>query len=294
MTIYQQGALNTNALYAPGVYTQIAAPTTSYIQGVSSDMLGFVGVASWGPVNSVQPVGSASDALQYLGYQTVRKRDLATACAIALSLGATDLYTVRVTDGTDVAASIAIKDTAGTPVTGLTLTAFYSGTVGNTLTASVAAGTAASTYALTIARPGFTGEVFDNIPGTGATLWANMVSAVINGISNQRGPSALVIATIGTSTALPNTSTTYTLTGGTDGVTSVTDTMQVGTDGTSTTRTGMYALRGSGVMTGALVDHTDYTAWSTILAFGLSEGIFFGQAGAVPVVHDRLDQPQHG
>ncbi|MBB3213431.1 hypothetical protein FHW67_002723 [Herbaspirillum sp. Sphag1AN] len=281
MTIYQSGQLNQAGLYAPGLYTQVVPPTTSYIQGVNSNLLGYVGIASWGPVNSPQLIGSPTDALNYLGTQTVRKRDLATAAAIALSLGANQMYTVRVTDGTDTAAAIPLVDTAGTPVTGATLTAFYTGIVGNTITASIATGTQASTYKLTINRPGFSGETFDNIPGTGATFWANLVSAVNNGISNQRGPSQLVIATIGTSTAVPNTSNSYTLTGGTDGVTSITDAMLVGADGTSTTRTGMYALRGSGVMTAALVDHTDSTAWSTILAFGLSEGIFFGAASAV-------------
>jgi len=279
MTIYQSGQLNAAGLYAPGLYTQVVPPTTSYIQGVNTNLLGYVGVASWGPVNSPQLIGSSTDVSQYLGAQTVRKRDLATAAAIALSIGAAQMYTVRITDGTDVAAAIPLLDAASTPATGATLTAFYTGIVGNKLTAAITAGTKAGTYKLVINRPGFSGETFDNITGSGATFWANLVSAVNNGISDQRGPSQLVIATVGASTTTPNITTTYTLAGGTDGVTSITDAMQIGVDGTSTTRSGMYALRGSGVMTAALVDHTDSTAWSTILAFGLSEGIFFGADG---------------
>jgi len=281
MTIYQNGQLNAAGLYAPGLYTQVVPPTTSYIQGVNTNVLGYVGVASWGPVNSAQLIGSPTDVKQYLGLQTVRKRDLATAAAIALSLGATQMYTVRITDGTDVAAAIPLLDTAGTPVTGATLTGFYTGVEGNKITAAITAGTKASTFKLVINRPGFSGETFDNITGTGATFWANLVSAVNNGISDQRGPSQLVIATIGTSSAAPNITTTYTLTGGTDGTAAITDAMQIGIDGATASRSGMYALRGTGVMTGALVDHTDSTAWNTILAFGLSEGIFFGVASPV-------------
>jgi phage tail sheath protein FI len=286
MTIYQNGQINAAALYAPGLYTQVVPPTTLYIQGVDTNLLGFVGIASWGPVNSPQLVGSPSDALQFLGTQAVRKRDLATAVAIALSIGANQIKTVRVTDGTDAAATIAVQDSAGTPATGATLTAFYTGTEGNKITAAITAGTKASTFKLTLNRPGFSGESFDNIGGTGLAFWTNLVSAVNNGISDQRGPSQLVIATVGTSTATPNVTSTFTLTGGADGAASITDTMMIGIDGANSTRSGMYSLRGSGVMTAALVDHTDSTAWSTILLFGLQEGIFFGQASAVGISTD--------
>jgi hypothetical protein len=279
MTIYQAGQINPLAMYAPGVYTQIAQPSTSYIQGVQTNALGYVGVASWGPVNSPVLSGSTGDAQNNLGPQTVRKRDLATALAIANMLGANNVQSVRITDGTDVAATALLKDTAA--ATGATLTAFYTGIVGNTLTAALTAGSKASTTKLTISRPGFTPEVYDNIVGTGAALWAALVSAVNNGISNQRGPSQLAVATIGASAVAPNLTATVTFAGGTDGDASVTDAMQIGADGTSTTRTGMYALRGSGVMTAALVDHTDPTAWNTIQPFAMQEGIFFGEAGSV-------------
>jgi len=280
MTIYQDGAINPSSIYAPGVYTQIIAPKNLTIAGVQANILGYVGVGSWGPVNSPVVIGSASEISQNVGAVTVRKRDLATALTIALSLGATQLRSVRVTDGTDVAAQGSLVDSASTPATGATLTGLYTGIIGNGITASIATGTKASTYKLTVNRPGFTSEVYDNIAGTGATFWANLVSAVNNGLSDQRGPSNCVIATVGTSTATPAVGTSITLSGGTDGATGVTDSSLVGVDGATNARTGMYALRGSGAMTGVLLDHTDTTAWSTIGAFGLSEGIFFGGAGA--------------
>jgi hypothetical protein len=278
-SISQAGQLNVTALTTPGVYLQIQPPPT-IINGVATNLLGYVGVGSWGPVNSATLIGSSNDQANWLGSPQVRKYDVSTAVQVALAAGANAIKYVRVTDGTDVAASCLVKDTAGT-VTGLTLTALYTGTIGNTLTAAITTGTAPSSYKLTLARPGFTAEVFDNVTGTGAALWAAFVSAVNNGLSDQRGPSQLFVATVGSSTAAPSTSATFTATGGTDGTGTITDTTLVGVDGTSTTRKGMYALRGSGVQVGALVDHSDITAASTILAFGLAEGIYFGIQGAV-------------
>lgn len=281
MPVYQIGSLNTAALSAADLYVGIQAPKTRYINGVPSDGYGIVGIASWGPVNSPVLIGSDTDLAQYFGAQQVRKYDLATAVSIGLQIGATNLRCVRVTDGTDVAASIALKDVATTPATGMTLTAKYTGTRGNSITANISTGTAVGSYKLTVYLSGQTPEIYDNITGTGATLWANLVSAVNNGITAVRSASQIVVATIGTGTALPNTSTTYTLTGGTDGATTITDAVLVGTDGTSTTRTGMYALRGTGVQVGLLHDVTDSTQWPTMNTFGISEGVYmFTQAPA--------------
>lgn len=272
MPVYQLGALNTAALYAPDVYVQIVPPRTKYINGIPTDILGIVGIASWGPKNSPTLVGSVADAQRMFGVQQTRKYDVATASAISFLVGAQNQRIIRVTDGTDTAATKAIMDVNGTPAIGCTLTAIYTGTVGNTITAQVTAGTKASTYKLTINLPGYVSEVFDNIPGTGATLWQNIVNAVNLGQSGTRSPSELVVATIGVGTALPNTSTVYTLVGGTDGTTTITDTVLVGTDGA--TRTGMYALRGSGASVLNMVDVTDGTTWTTINAFCQNEGLY--------------------
>lgn len=288
MPIYQSGSLNTTALTAPDLYVQVVAPKTRYINGVATDGLGIVGIGSWGPVNSAYLIGSANDQAQYLGAQQVRKYDLSTAVAISLQLGATNINAVRVTDGTDVAASIPLKDVATTPATGATLTAIYTGTRGNTMQAAITAGTANNTFKLTINLPGQSAEVFDNIAGTGATLWANLVSAVNNGQTSVRGASQLAVATIGTSTALPNVTLTYTMTGGTDGATTITDTILLGTDGTSTTRKGMYALRGTNSQVINLVDVTDTTSWPTMATFALAEGSYAIGQGAAGTTYAAL------
>lgn len=281
MPVYQLGQLNTTALAAPQVAVQIVPPKTRYINGVPTDIYGLVGIASWGPVNSPTLVGSPADGQRMFGVQQVRKYDLASAIAIGFQVGAYNQRIVRVTDGTDVAAAANLMDTDGTPAIGAALTGIYTGTVGNTITAGITAGTKQGTYKLTITLPGYTPEVFDNIAGSGAAFWAALVAAVNNGQSGTRGPSQLVVASIGVGTAVPNVATTYTLSGGTDGATTLTDTVLVGQDGN--TRKGMYALRGSGASVLNLVDATDSTNWTAINAFALAEGMYYvgqGPAGA--------------
>jgi hypothetical protein len=168
MPIYQSGSLNLAGQLAPGAYVQVVAPPP-VVQGIASNGLGQVGVASWGPVNSATVIGSPQQAGLMLGAVTNRKYDLATAMAIAFGMGQTNNTAVRVTDGTDTAATAAVKD--GSAVTGATLTAFYTGVVGNTLTATMANGTKPSTYKCTLALPGYLSEIFDNLavgvmPGT--------------------------------------------------------------------------------------------------------------------------------
>jgi hypothetical protein len=160
MPIYQAGQLNTAGQLPPGAYVQVVAPPP-VVQGIASNGLGQVGVASWGPVNSPYVVGSPQQAGLYLGPVTNRKSDLATAMAIAFARGQTNNTAVRVTDGTDTAATSALKD--GSSVTGATLTGFYTGVVGNTLQATMANGTKPNTYKCTVALPGYLSEIFDNL-----------------------------------------------------------------------------------------------------------------------------------
>ncbi|MEB0078011.1 phage tail protein [Pseudomonas sp. CCI3.2] len=282
MPIYQAGALNTAALTAPDLYIQVVQPKTRYINGVATDILGIVGVASWGAVNSPMLIGSPGDAALKIGAQQVRKYDLATAVAVSIGLGASNIRAVRVTDGTDTAATSTLKDTAA--AIGATLTAFYTGTLGNSLSAVLSTGTANSSWKLVVSLPGVSPEVFDNITGTAGALWANIVNAVNNGQSGIRGASQLVIATVGVSVLAPVVTTqTIAFTAGTDGTTTLTDAVLVGVDGSGATRKGIYSLRGTGAQVANLVEVTDSTQWPAMLTYGLSEGCYVitqGPAGA--------------
>lgn len=420
MPIYQANQLNLAGLMAPGLYVEVVQPPP-VIQGIATNGYGLVGVASWGPVNSPYGIGSAQAAAMSVGPVTVRQRDLATALAVAFSFGQNNNVVVRVTDGTDTAATSALKD--GSSVTGATLTGFYTGILGNTLTAALSAGTKPNTFKCQVSLPGVLSEAYDNlgvgvqvgsttagtgytsvpnvavsapqtsggtqaivqaslvalsatvgaagsgyvtgdkitlqngvvftvtassgaitalalynagsitsgaIPtnpqaivsttgvGTGATVnvtyglgalqilqsgsgytsatatitggggsggaytlgvgcWANLVSAINNGQSGVRGPSQLVVATIGTSSSTPALAT-YTFAGGTDGAAGVSDATMIGTNGYPAT--GMYALQKANVLTMNLVDHQTSSQWSTIATFGQQNGIFGAGQGS--------------
>jgi hypothetical protein len=200
MSIIQSGSINTTALSVPDLYVQIVPPQNAFINGVPTNVLGVVGTATWGPTNSPTIVGNLTQYVQNFGGVQTNKYDMGTHVAVASLQYANNFRCVRVTDGTDVAATIAIVDTNGSPVTGVTLTAYYTGTVGNTVTATISTGSSYTasvpTYKLTLVIPNGVPEVFDNIGGTGTVFWSNLSNAVNLGQSSSRGPSQLCIATL--------------------------------------------------------------------------------------------------
>lgn len=354
MSVTQAGAINTTALVVPGLYVQIVPPSQAQINGVPTNILGIVGTAQWGPVNAPTSIATMQQFSSNFGAMQNRKYDLGTSCGIAVQQGANNIKAVRVTDGTDVAATVLINNgavasatlagtltgyTAGATVafpaapaggrtatgtvtgtgtltaivindpgagyvsppvpvitavsagsgatatstlavsaTGVTITAKYTGSLGNSLQAILANGSQTTTFKLTLALPGQTPEVFDNI-GLGLSgnpLLLAIAAAVNNGTSIARGPSQLAIASAGAGVGAPVVGTlgqTQTLIGGVDGATTITGAVLVGSDAT-TPRKGMYALRNSGVSVGVLADCDDTTTFASQVAYGLSEGTY--------------------
>lgn len=267
MPISAEGALNTTALIVPDLYVQIVPPQTLLLNGVPTNMVGVVGSAGWGPVDQPVVVGSMGDYAVAFGPVVARQYDLGTAVAIGVQQGASNFRCVRVTDGTDTAASVTIFDA-------LTLTALYTGSLGNTLVATLSGGSAVNSWRLTIALPGQTPEVFDNIVGTGAAFWQALASAVNNGIGAIRGASQFVVATAEASSAPPVAGIFPFSSGmpGSDGVTGLVGASLTGRD--TLPRAGMYALRGQGCSLCVLADLADSTQWSVQVAFGLEEGCY--------------------
>lgn len=273
MTIYQQGQINATAQVVPDLFVQVIPPSQASLNGVPSNVLAIAGTAQWGPLNAATPISSMADYSQAHGALQNRKFDMGTAVAIAVQQGANNIRCTRVSDGTDAAATATVQ------TTGLTLTGKYTGTLGNQIVATLATGSAQGSTKITIALPGFTPEVYDNITGTGNAFWVTAAAAINNGNSPLRGASQLVVASAGALTAAP-ANASVTLTGGTDGVATITGSVLIGTDGV--TRTGMYAWRGAGVSVGMLADCDDSTTWAAQVAFGLGEGVYMigtGPAG---------------
>jgi phage tail sheath protein FI len=270
--IVEAGSINTTAQITPDVLVQILPPANQLINGVPTNVVGMVGTASWGPVGVPTPVSAYADYVRQFGALVNRVYDMGTAAAAAILQGANNLLCVRVSDGTDVAATLVVQTSC------ITFTSKWTGTAGNGITVVLSNGSAASSFRATVSMAGIgtRPEVFDNLTGSGNALWIAMAAAINNGQSGIRGPSQIITATAGVGTTAP-TLATLTLAAGTDGVTTISGTVLLGSD--AVPRKGMYALRGTPASIGCLVDNTDSTTWATQIAFGLAEGVYMIVAG---------------
>jgi hypothetical protein len=193
--VIQKGQVNLNSTLAPGLLIQESL-NSGAVNGIPTNGIGLVGAASYGKVNAAVLLSGIGDSIFSFGNPVARKYDIGTFInAAGLQGEQAAFYAVRVTDGTDLPASANLLDTAGSPVIGAILAAKYTGSTGNTFQAKLTAGSAAGTYTLTIARPGYANESYKNISGSGATFWANLVNAVNNGLGIQ-GPSQLCVASL--------------------------------------------------------------------------------------------------
>lgn len=265
--VFLDGQQNLSALQVPGLYIDIVPPQP-FLTGVPTNIMGVVGAASWGPVNSPVFFSTPDGCAVMFGTPTSRatvgyKYDLASYVWAASQVGnAVAFCGVRVTDGTDVAATGSVQTNC------LTLTSKYTGTLGNKIQFSIVTGTLPNSYMAIVAMPGRAPEQFNNITGSGNTLWLNIAAAINNGNASS-GPSQIVTAAAGVGTTAPTLATPVTLTGGTDGATGVTDTALIGAD--TTPRTGMYALRRTGIDVFTLCDHSTSANWAVMASFALSE-----------------------
>jgi hypothetical protein len=248
----------------PDAYIQVQTPSPNGFTGLSTDKICWVGTASWGPVNAPTPFGLPSQYAAIFGPLKNRKYDMGTVAATAQQLGANNNIGVRVTDGTDVAATAIVQTNC------LTVTSKYTGSAANGDTLTISSGSQANTYKLTIARAGYAPEVFDNIGGTANAFWVNAAAAINTG-SGVQGPSQYMVASAGAGTTAPTLATT-TLSGGLDGATTITSTVLLGAD--TGTRSGMYALRGTGPAIMVLADCDTSTSWATQVTFALAEGMY--------------------
>jgi hypothetical protein len=288
----QQGSVNTTNLVIPGLSVGIIPPQANQLNGVQSNIVGLVGNAAYGPINTPVTVSNYTEFLAAFGNSVNRNGgvgggDLGAAVQVAIQNGANNIVCVRVIDyntGSEGGTNGTTSATAASVEMGISgsnfaalLTARYSGSAGNSFTATVQASQYPSAVKVVLSSGLAAPETFDNISNASTTaFWAALVSAINNGNSAIRPRSAYFVATAGTNTSatVPTAGTTFTLSGGADGVTSLSSADYVGVDGTAGSRKGMYALRGTGCATATLVDISDMATWSAQLAFGLSERIY--------------------
>lgn len=263
--IYQEGTINVASLIVPDLLVILRAPRNLLINGVPTHRVGVVGTANWGQPNTATIVGTYGDYVRAFGPLQPRQYDMGTQVATAIMQGAQDFRCIRVTDGTDTGASGVLQ--AGC----LTLYALCTGSLGNAIQANLVPGSRGGTWSINIGLPGQLPERYDGITGTGAAFWTNLAAAVNSGTGQLQPGSKLVIASPGAGIDAPAASGIITLSGGTDGAGITTDAL-IGLDGI--TRTGMYAMRGTGCSIGVLADLDDVFTATTQAQFGEGEGVF--------------------
>jgi hypothetical protein len=167
MPIFQQGQINTTALTVPDLYIQIVPPSIRLLNGVPTNIVGIVGTAAWGRVNSPTPVGDYDEYASIFGPLQARKFDMGTLLACAgLQGNAVEFRCVRATDGTDVAASAVITATDAD----IAVTVGGTAHVGDTLTLTI---TPPATSAIPIAYVMLGGDTLQ----TAAVALAALVNA---------------------------------------------------------------------------------------------------------------------
>lgn len=154
MPVTQQGQINTTALVVPDLYVQIVPPQTQYLNGVPTNVLGIVGTASWGPVNSPTTVGNMAQFAAVFGQPNARKYDLGTQVATAVQQGANNFKVVRVTDGSDLAATVSINPVTLGVLSGVIVAGGTGNAVGDVLTLSTGTKTVAAQFTVTAVNAG--------------------------------------------------------------------------------------------------------------------------------------------
>lgn len=278
-TIISSSSFNPADFSAPGLYIN-NVPPVPYINGVATNTGLVVGTANWGPVNAPLVTSDPADAQNKFGGITETAltdvHDLCTDLTIAFQQGFISLWGVRVTDGSDVAASVDVAETGETE-TG-TITALYTGSLGNDIQFQIVQGVNSNYYNVFVNASFYaTIEAFLNIPA--ATFWTSLQNALANGINGVRGPSALVRLTALPSTIAAPVVASYTLSGGISGSSTVTSADLMGQNQT-TPHTGIYTASALSPYPQKLwvAGLTDNTVASELSAFCQANAIYTGIA----------------
>ena len=229
--IVADGQLNLAGLTASDVYVVVIPPQTPLIPGLPTDVVGIVGAANKGPVDTPVLISDVAALVRTFGDIDIGPNDLGTEIVGALKQGAGNIYGVRVTDGADGAAFGRIMDFGGANI--IDLFALTTGTWGNNIRVEVGTGSnntatphigtitiggtwlAADTVTAVVAGVVCTYVVTANeTPSTVAAGLANKinttptaavrVAATVNGavitlVANTKGSASVMVGTLTTS-----------------------------------------------------------------------------------------------
>jgi hypothetical protein len=246
-------SLTAGQFAASGVYYTFVNSTSSAVASSNASLTFIVGTGSDGVVG--QPYFSSDPTSTGLNHGSLSSGTFKSLLrgVEAASPELQNFVTVRVTDTTELSASISQLDTAqSSPGTSMSFVAKRPGTNANLgyMRADISSGTlsASPKCRITLSYPGGA-EVWDNIVCYttlgGAfdlpTYQANVVAVVNTGVRMSNN----WVAAPGSSTAAPTFGAVYSASGGTDGDQGVTDAMLLGAEG-AYGATGMFAAHGTG------------------------------------------------
>lgn len=115
--VVRQGEINLAALKANDVYVLVAEPANTSLRGVETGIVGLVGTASWGPLNTPKRLGNATDDARIFGVMRDAAHDLPTDAFILRGNRVPVIVGVRVSDGTDAKATAPLTSASKATVT---------------------------------------------------------------------------------------------------------------------------------------------------------------------------------
>jgi hypothetical protein len=276
-------AISTGGVQATGSVTFSAQPVSgssvtfnSVAYTFSAANLG-ANLAATLAIMLAQLQGSADASLDVATYSLVNGNTIDVLFTAAGTAG--NAYTLAASTSPASNATVSgatLTGGSGSGGTGVTLTAAHTGILGNGIEVTFEQGTNANTFMAVVNFPGLPPQMFNNVGGTGNAFWVNLAAAINNG-NSFGGPSTVVIASAGSSTAAPTLGVTTTLTGGTDGASGVTDQTLVGTN--TVPRKGMFVMQNAGIDCFTLIDITTTSIYASEAAFALSQQMMAIQAG---------------
>ena len=195
-----------------------------------------VGVASWGPINTVETASNIITLINSVGYAIKDNLNSIALNGEALLQSTNTLYYTRIADSNAAAATATFQDSEATPEDTITVSGKWKGTFGNSLSISIADGDTAGTKLLTVQRINLDGtvdtvETFDNLTKTGE----NSYEERINDKSDY-----IVVTDISANSNQPNNLSKL-LTGGNDGASNITPSDYIGTV-IGNTKTGLLSV----------------------------------------------------
>ena len=233
---------------APGVYVNVSAAAPSPNGNAPTGTWFVTGTPTQGPTGTAIPISSMTDYTNYLGARTSTSQTLYDSLDEFFHDGGVLAYVSRIVGPSAVPAAVVINDTASpSPVSTLTVTANGAGTWGNNVSVTIAAGSAANSYTISVINNGVVAAKSPNLffPQDAVT-WA----------ASQAPYQVLVtIVNDGSPTSPPNNNPgvgTFALTGGVDDFADITE------NGWTNALTAFLASLGPGQVSGS---RTHYCCW---------------------------------